>query len=213
VTPETIKPRYTDKQWVVLAATGPSLTWDVVDAVTKYRHLLYVHGCNDAYRMLPDLNVHYACDAEWWHRHYARCATLPGEKWTQDEGAALQHKLRLVRGEYEDGFSTDPAKIYFGNNSGFQQLNLAYLMGARNFILVGYNMTAVGEQRHFFGDHPPGLRRTANYTQFVGPYTLIPWKHLKMQIINTTPNTALTCFPRADLEKVLANIAANKPPV
>lgn len=167
---------------------------------------------------MPWADMLYACDAMWW-LYYKGCSDFIGEKWSS-HGVVKSKKhndktdiyqrfgLKLVAGQDEIGFSLDPEIIHYGSNSGFQALNLAILMGADPIILVGFNMQEVGRQRHFFGDHPTGLRNTANYQNFIKHYDRAA-KRLpdSVHIWNATPNSALKCFPKIDLEDALAAAA------
>lgn len=206
-----VKKIYEPHEWAVLVATGPTLTDDDARLVDKYRRHVWLLGCNDAYRMFPDLNVLYACDPQWWNYHGEACRRLPAQKWTQDEGAATAHKLNHIPGEYEVNLSTNADKIHFGNNSGYQLINLAYLMGIRHMMLIGYTMRvtlATGEKKqHFFGPHPAAMRNIGDYTQFVSQFNTIKVKDL--EIINCTPESAVNCFPKETLEAVLERVAGS----
>lgn len=113
--------------------------------------------------------------------------------------------MNLIGGKDGEGFSFDPEVIHYGSNSGFQAVNLAILMGATRIVLVGFNMGSIDGKRHFFGDHPRGLRNTNTYNNFLRAFNraakLLP-PHI--QILNATPNSALTCFPRIDLHDALS---------
>ena len=103
------------------------------------------------------------------------------------------------------GLSTDPALIHFNHNGGAQALNLAYLWGARRFVLVGYDMGPSGRRTHFFGDHPKGLRNEAPWNLFVRAFGTIAedCKRLGLTVVNTSPISRLRCFPRATLADAL----------
>lgn len=76
-------------------------------------------------------------------------------------------------------------------------MNLALQFGASKITLLGFDMQPDGNRRHFFGDHPPGLNNGPNYGHFIGAFEtaarLLP---ADIEIINATPGSALTCFPR-----------------
>lgn len=205
---------YNSNQWAVLVATGPSLTEAVVDCIYEYRSQLVLFGCNDAYRMFPCLNVHYACDPQWWDKHYKNCRLLPAQKWTQDEDIAKKYNLNYVEGKFDDGFSTNSQFINLGSNSGYQQLGLAYLMGIRKAILIGYNMQLGPRgERHFFGNHPAGLRNTENYAAFVQAYRHAVKPSLGLTVVNCTEDSKLDMFPQRDLLETLKHVRAGTPPI
>ena len=188
-------------------ATGPSLTQEVVDTIRPYKDKFVMFGINDAYRAVDYLDEHYACDEKWWTTHgddfrkkYPNLSSWTGHA----VGAASKYNLQFVKGKHANGFSLDSKLIHYGQNSGYQALNVALLMGGCKFLLVGYNMKAVGKKKHFFGDHPAGLNKNSPYQSFIRNYETIQ-PGIKNLIINCTPNSALTCFETADLKEALEN--------
>lgn len=210
IKPETIE-RVFEGDTAVLFATGPSLTEAVVDTVLTFRSRsmepLRLFGCNDSYRVVPALDVHYACDAKWWLIHYKELHDYHVTRglWTQEAQMARAEypKLHRIAGRSGGGLSTKQDLIHFGNNSGYQLINVAYLFGIKKMILCGYNMSVQDGKRHFFGDHPQGLNRSGNYTGFVSNFNTIKPDNLGIEIINATPASALKAFPKMSLEKAL----------
>jgi hypothetical protein len=191
---------------VIVAATGPSLSSEVADAL-RNRIVLAV---NDAYRLIPWAEVLYACDEAWWNVHNG-CPDFKGEKWSSHGGTEFNDKLacaerfglNLVSGDHHDTFSTDPAKIHYGSNSGFQGINLAILFGAKRIILVGFDMRVNGK-RHFFGNHPAGLSNSTDYTSWVPQFANAAKRLTGVEIVNATPGSALTCFKMMGLDDALS---------
>jgi hypothetical protein len=90
---------------------------------------------------------------------------------------------------------------------------VAYHLGASTVVLLGYDMRRVKikvegkkiERANWHEDHPAPNKNP--YERF-----LLPWKRvlkdanrLGMQIINCTPESALTVFPSMTLEEFLDN--------
>lgn len=200
----------------MVAATGPSLTPAVALTVRRARWPLErcrVVAVNDAYRLLPYADILYACDDRWWRANIADIEQkFHGERWTTHEDGAVndksalpaEWKLNLVGGHTSDTFSTNPAVVHYGSNSGFQAVNLALLKGATKVILVGFDMRVVNGLRHFFGDHPDPLHNRANYKDFIAPFTRAA-KGCRVPVVNATPGSALDCFPMVELEAALAD--------
>jgi hypothetical protein len=205
-----IQPRWPDET-VIVAAPGPSLTPDVAERCRGNR----VIAVQDAYRIFPWADVLYGCDAAWWDVH-GGCSDFAGEKWSSHGSAdhndkreaAAKYGLHLVQGKDGNGFSTDPAVIHYGSNSGFQAVNLAILFGAGRIVLVGFNMQVVDGKRHFFGDHPKPLSNRTSYRAFVSAFEKAA-KSLPagVEIINATPQSALKCFRSVDLDRALSDSA------
>lgn len=198
-----------DRRWSgrsIVAAPGPSLTEDVA-ALCRGERVIAV---NDAYRLLPFADVTYACDLAWWDVH--RLNLLAGEKWTSHSmspkndkrAVADQWGLQVIEGRDAPGFSRDPAVIHYGNNSGYQAVNLAILFGADPIVLVGFDMREVEGKSHFFGRHKAPLRDHAQFGIWCSKFAKAAEKlGPAPRIINATPGSALTCFPLMPLAEAL----------
>lgn len=191
---------------IVLCATGPSLTDEVVETIREFKDKVVVFGINDSYRIIDFLDEFYACDTRWWTTHGKAFREKYPElsAWTQCQESARQYNLNHIKGRHLKSFSESPGLIHYGKNSGYQALNIAYLMGGSKFILTGYNMQKVGKT-HFFGDHPPGLNRNSPYPEFVKQFGTIQLEICK-KVINCTPDSALNIFEKADLRETLCAI-------
>jgi len=202
----------------IVAATGPSLTPDVAEACLEARTAgtHRVLAVSDAYRLMPWADALYSLDEKWWD-HHKGAKPFGGVRWSAHDEThshkiecAARHGLRLVHGKAEKGFSTDRSCIHYCGNSGFQAVNLAIRFGAREIVLVGFNLQHVRGSSHFFGEHPEGVRKSQRspYERFIADF-VIAEKRLRLEanpprIINATPATALTCFPQASLDEALA---------
>lgn len=162
--------------------------------------------------MIPWGDALYGCDERWWDRH-GDCEGFQGVKWSSHDTAsacndkiktAERHGLNLVKGRLGTGFSLDPSVIHYGENSGFQALNLAILLGSPYIVLVGFDMRHVGGKSHFFGDHPPCLFQRNEYLSFVKHFDKAPPPE-GVEIINATPDSALKSYPMMDFEDAVKN--------
>lgn len=169
--------------------------------------------CQDAWRLLPWAHKLYGCDTRWWDQ-YNGVPDFQGEKWsTHESGAtsndktevARKYGVNLVRGVIADGqgFSMDPGLIHYGNNSGYQSLNMAVLLGSPYIVLVGFDMSHKGKG-HFFGKHPEPLFNKDDYEVWVPQFDRAA-KDLPsdITIINSTPDSAIKCFPMMSLEQAI----------
>jgi hypothetical protein len=189
----------------ILFATGPTLKKSEIDFIGKNRTDDFViFGCNDTYRYIDYLDVHYACDKQWW-QHWGskfRDQYPDLESWTQDSHMALKYKLNHVDGKGHEGLSLNSNLIHFGSNSGFQQLNLAFLMGCSEFYLVGYTMGKVDKQSHIFGEHPGSLKKNSPYPKFVQKFKNIQ-KEIKPLIhCSTTGSRLKGIFQHTSVEEI-----------
>lgn len=214
-------PRQWHDEICVVAGSGPSLTLQQGELCRKAG----IRGIavNDAHRMLPWADVLYACDAKWWSE-YDGVLKFSGKRISSynsgviGEGdvkaqCATRWGLTLVHGAMVvDRFSLDPRRIHYGENSGFQAVNLALLFGCKVILLLGFDMNKAGK-RHFFGNHPPTLRNadpSVFRKNFNMAATDLRTKRVPVQILNCSPDSALEAFPKLDLALALQQHASIK---
>lgn len=185
-----------------IIASGPSLTRSDVEAIKGKGTVIAI---NDNYKMAPWADYLYFCDPKWfnWHKEDAEFQHFPGEIWTQDEETAKQNGFTYIKSASGEGLSTDPKVIYQGSNSGFQAINLAYHLGAKQIILLGYDMQTTDGKNHWFGHHPDNV--VSSYKNWMGFYNRLAEdaKAKGLHIVNCSRETALTCFERKHLEDVI----------
>lgn len=193
----------------VIVATGPSLTIEDVYLLHDFRGEVYT--VNDAYKWATWCDVVYACDEEWWDTYIedVQFQTI-AEHWTTCDAAAQKYGLKHIPGQHFDAarkrFDASGQGIIYGGNSGFQAINLAYARGAREVILLGFDMGhAVGGQSHFFGDHPQHLIKPSPYSSWITHFNMAAPEMIKagLTVRNASRHTALACFERVDLKDVL----------
>ena len=149
----------------------------------------------------------YACDLHWWDVYAGELKRdFAGELWTQDEKAAKKYGLHRMPGVSHVGLGRE--MIHFGNNSGYQAINLAYLFGATKIILLGFDMKVEDGKIHFFGQHPyhgknqgpdNGVmeRWRRNFVQLAQDL-----EDEGVEVINATRSTALKTFSIKTLEEL-----------
>lgn len=209
---QKISQRWSD--FCIVAGSGPSLTLEVAQACRGYP----VIAVNDAYRLLPFADVLYACDNEWWDIH-GGCPDFAGERWSshgspiknEKRATAARYGLKLIRGGDGEGFARDPGLIHYGEMGGFQATNIAlHMIGWKGRVaLVGFDLGPRDGRRHFFGEHPKGLRSTMTgphgaYEKCIGFFTrakvMLP---PEVEIVNCTHGSALRSFKMMGLAEAL----------
>jgi hypothetical protein len=97
--------------------------------------------------------------------------------------------------------------IHCNQHSGFQIINIAYFLGAKKIILLGYDMQVKDVNKiHWFGNHPKGLRNTPNkYTGWILHYDNLEndLKEEGVDIVNCTIDTAIKKIRKGKLEEEL----------
>lgn len=186
---------------VFICASGPSLTREDVE---KTRGKAKSIAINSTIRMAPWADALYACDYAWWERYQDDWKDFQGLKFSQDPKAHRRFGTIYVKSERKPGLGKNT--IHQGSNSGYQAVNLAYLMGAKRMILLGFDMQLTRDRAHWHGKHMRMSNPTAKLCQtWVHNFNGLA-KELAaegVEVINCTRETALTCFPRKTLDDVL----------
>jgi hypothetical protein len=213
--------RYSGTACVI--GTGPSLTLGQIESARSKGFTLF--GCNNVYQTVPDLAVLFATNAPWWFHYLETDEKLRDgafEKWTNNEESAekyARYGLRYIKSRDAPGLSQNPKRLHHGHSSGFCLLNLAYLMGAERIVLLGFDMkyapdydgrerTAGSTPRHYFGEYPSLMRHWPKVSitngvlhGLIDVYRRVAEQNL-VEIINCTPDSALDCFPRMNIDDV-----------
>lgn len=179
---------------MVCLASGPSLTLEDCALVHASQHPSIV--TNTTYRRCPWASVLYAFDRSWWRMHIEEVrAVFAGEKFCESVYVIKRDikQARLVKGFRAFG------------NSGASAIALAIALGSRRIIMVGYDLQWTDGQSHWHGDHPAGLSNCETIKHWPGKFQRLA-HHAEQkgaQVINASRASALTCFPRANLEDCL----------
>lgn len=163
------------------------------------------HGCvavSDAYRLADWADLHVAYDSAWWFHHWGKgIEKFSGVRCTPDPDVALRFGIRHLQWPIDD--------IPFGLDSGYYGIAAAIKLGAKNIVLLGYDMKHADDGRtHFFGDHESPLRNTSPYALFLEKYKeLSLWCQSRgVKIINCTRDSNLNYFEKCGLEVVINEI-------
>lgn len=198
----------------IIIGTGPSLTPQAIELVKASS--LPKFGCNLTFQVF-DLDALYINNREFWQHYGAELDEYPSPKWTYHKDISEKHKAHFVQGEWKPGLSTDPGYLHWGHGSGYELLGVAYSLGIREFILIGYDLRfprgydgerkIAGGDRHFFGEYPKELQHWTRLN--IGPdgelnglldcYRTIDCESLGIRIINCSPGAALDFFETGNL--------------
>jgi len=94
-----------------------------------------------------------------------------------------------------------------GGNSGFQALNLAAQLGAASIILIGFDMSD-RSGKHWYGRNQwPGANNPddSNFRKWIAAFegAAPVLKARGIRVFNTSPSSALRCFPFGTIEASL----------
>lgn len=186
----------------LIAASGPSLAQTDLSIIPAGWKTITV---NNAWKVLPNADYHYAGDLDWWQNYIHECNST-GERWTWDRDAAERWGINLIKRKEGKGLCVLPGYTHHGGNSGFQAINLAYHLGAKKIVLVGFDMSRK-HGAHFDGDHKQGMKSAPeNHIPYWRRHMGLMARDLSragIECINASVYTELTCFKRMNLADAL----------
>jgi hypothetical protein len=193
-----------------IVAGGPSLKdfdWNLLRGQ-------FVIAINRSYEVLPDAQIVYFTDRDFWKVH---------------KEAMLQHQGQLMRGALTpskeennlnvtmftlsgaSGLETEPEKLRHGSNSTYAATNLAAVhLGFKRIYLLGVDMKwgVKGNKKtsHWHDGHQRIDSETTYKNMIKNWETIVdPLKDINVEVWNANPDSALECFPKCTLERALAN--------
>jgi hypothetical protein len=89
-------------------------------------------------------------------------------------------------------------------NSGAGAIVTAIRNGSRRIILLGYDCQKTGGKAHWHEDHPTGLGNAESIGKWPRTFDRVAEQFPAVEIINSSRETALTRFPREDIEGALS---------
>lgn len=208
---------------VALLGGGPSLRIEDAEAVRAAGFKTI--AVNTAFKLAPWSDMLYFCDHEWimqWRdapefRAFAglKVALQNARTWEID-------KLILVIENYGGpesgmhGLCRVEDGVHTGRSSGYQAAQLAWKLGARLALLLGFDMCSVGNRTHWHSGTADAHRRQTAPEDY-GNAMIPPWKALKrdfdaegFRVWNCTIGSALAVYPSVPLAETLAEIARDE---
>jgi uncharacterized Rossmann fold enzyme len=95
-----------------------------------------------------------------------------------------------------------PANHY--GNSGAGAIAMAAKLGAKKIILLGYDCQHTGGKTHWHGSHPKGLPDAGKVQTWPKKFAELAKDICDVRVLNCSRETALQCWPRAQLADVLS---------
>jgi len=162
---------------------------------------------NDAYLRAPHADILYFCDLHWWQVNEWQVRNAFFGKWIVTLENVISG-VRRLRNTGPIGLETDPCGVRHGSNSGYQAINLAYHLGAKEIVLVGFDMQTVNGRSHWRtrnGDNEDKEQRVMKNVILPKFQTLQkPLELARVRVVNATPGSALTLWPIVDPQNLLS---------
>ena len=190
------------KTWVCIAS-GPSLEDWQIDYIKKYKDRLVVMAISDNYKKAPWADIVFAADRAWWKHNIDEVSSScpDSELWTLGDHNPFPDKIHGTK-HRTDIDLTDKSSVYHGGNSGQIGIHLAYNLGAKKIIMVGYDFQKTDGKSHWFGDHPKIFKKNAdgherwneNFKEFS-----LHLSNAGVSLVNCSIQTAITSVRRSYL--------------
>lgn len=168
---------------------------------------------NSAYKVFDNATALYWCDESWISAHYDNVYKHPCKlRFTARHSADGYIKKDIQgtcgstilkrTGDY--GIDTDVNNVR-GNNSGAHVLNLLGNMRVKRIILLGYDMGMTDGTSHWHEGHGLPMGNYIYNDLFIPSInSMAPGlKSLKVDVVNCSSETMLTCFRKDKLENYL----------
>ena len=162
---------------------------------------------NKAFISYPNADVLYWTDSRFYSWYKNRIDQYKGIKYAIRFNATQNGEVQLLNRGIRFGLETRADTLAHGNNSGYAAINLAYHLGAKKIVLLGYDMGNVGGKSHYHEGYS-ATRTTSDeiyQKQFIPGFTFIAneLKKKNIEVWNGCPTSKLTVFPRISLERAL----------
>lgn len=162
---------------------------------------------NKSYRFVPNPSVIYWSDTrvyQWFQEDLDKINCLKVTNKAFPVGAPGVINL-LNTGKH--GLDKDPRCIRDGGNSGYAAMNLAYHLGAKKIILLGFDMKVDKSLSHFHGgyDQLTRIPDDALYKRLMLPsFETIAndLEKAKVKVYNASLESAIECFPKIRLDQI-----------
>ncbi len=187
---------------IVIQAPGPSLTKEQVQRTRG----IFCITIGDAYLLNPWADILYHGDAKWWRHHNGVPEFYGACKVSLEPVPEYPNVKQLLQSRLRTGLEVTPPGVVSGSNSGYQALNLAYHFRPKEIILLGYNLGRSPEGIYSVrGDSPRGLPETRDFSRFISNISGLAecLASRGVKVYNCTENSALTCFPRRNLDDII----------
>lgn len=166
----------------------------------------YIITTNNAYKLFPKALISHFGDLRWWEINYRDITMVRnGLPITTCDNLGYYNfeNFQEVTWFKKNGL-TPPRELdtLCGNNAGHQAINLAYLLGFKNVILIGFDMLPTGVT-HWHEEHrwETDKERYANVMIPEMEELAAALFPKNINVYNTNINSAVRCFEFCDLKE------------
>ena len=188
---------------VYLIGGGPSLTdfnWNDL----RNRKTIAI---NKAILTYPQADVLYWTDSRFYQWYKTEVDNYQGLKYTIKNHIKYEDDIRILGKGEKYGLDESMISLCHGNNSGYAAINLAYLLGAKKIILLGYDMKNDGMKGHYHNGYPVPVTGDIVYKEQFLPGFDILADHLNkkgVKVYNASVYSELNVWPKITFSEALS---------
>lgn len=164
-----------------------------------------VIAVNKAFMSLPFAQVLYWSDTRFFEWHGKEIGDFQGIKVTCRPQPKRSDVINLLN-TGKTGLETMSYGIRDGGNSGYAAINLAYHLGAKKIVLLGFDMQTNGKETHWHEGYTSTADTSTMERLMIPNFDTIvePLEKRKVKVYNASPISKLTCFQKISIEEALA---------
>lgn len=190
------------------------LSPNVYSSYMESLHNKHVIGINVSYLIGNWIDMIFFGDNNFFLQHQKGLAEFPGLKVSCSPIVTKYNWVKYLERDAKvpRGITTNPQMISWNGNSGAAAISIAAHAGAKRIILLGFDMKLGPDQRQHWHDiYHRGQINTSEKTkklpfdkhrrgfQFIAKDA----KRLGIEIINASPDSAITEFPKVSVKDLL----------
>ncbi len=160
----------------------------------------YCIGINNAYMLGDWIDICWFGDSRWldWHINIDKLKkgweSFKGIKASCCVKVKDDREIKYVKlSSKQSGIDIDPCKVSWNRTSGTSGINLAYHLGAKRIVLLGFDMGLINGRKNWHEDHFPHKDVPDPFPKFLKCWEFIfeDLKRLGVEIINTSMNSVI----------------------
>ena len=152
-------------------------------------------------------DVLYWTDIRFYTWYKNEVDNYKGLKFAMKGGSQYTNDIKILRKGKPYGLETDSDVLSHGFNSGYAAINLAYHLGAKKIILLGFDMANDGTQTHFHDGYPTRPAGDRIYQdKFLPGFKQLntDLKEKGISVYNASAHSRITVFPKITIDQALS---------
>jgi len=162
---------------------------------------------NKSLSSYPNADIMYWTDSRVYSWLKKEIDEFKGPKYTIRDHPSYLGDVKILKKGNKFGLEESKDTLSHGNNSGYAAINLAYHLGVKRIILLGYDMGNDGKTGHHHSGYPVPVTGDDIYrNQFIPGFKIIAdlLKEKGVEVYNASPKSLLNVWPKITIEKALS---------